>query len=231
MQGLPFACKVLLTSPGAQVSWNRDPTPVRRHTPHAPVLARGSAGPRQCVTRVATSLPHRSLTPDPCRGPAARPLSDRRTPCASVSRVSIALAALWRWHSPPAATATDEPTAATASKAAGNGKLVIWADDQRSAALKPFAEQFGKENGVTVEVKEISKDQQTDLRHRLAAGQRPGHHGRRARLDRQPGAERRHRPGAADRGAEGRVPRDRDQGRHLQRPDSTACRTRSRTSP
>ncbi|MBB5870431.1 arabinogalactan oligomer/maltooligosaccharide transport system substrate-binding protein [Allocatelliglobosispora scoriae] len=54
---------------------------------------------------------------------------------------------------------TDEPTA-TPSKDKGNGKLVIWADQKRTAALKPFADQFGKENGVTVEVKEISENQQ-----------------------------------------------------------------------
>jgi len=49
---------------------------------------------------------------------------------------------------------------ASATKAAG-GKLVIWADDKRSAALKPFAEKFGQENGVSVTVQAISKDQQT----------------------------------------------------------------------
>ncbi|GAA4589322.1 arabinogalactan oligomer/maltooligosaccharide transport system substrate-binding protein [Actinoplanes octamycinicus] len=47
------------------------------------------------------------------------------------------------------------------SAAAAGGELVIWADDKRSAALKPFAEKFGKENGVTVKVQAISKDQQT----------------------------------------------------------------------
>jgi arabinogalactan oligomer/maltooligosaccharide transport system substrate-binding protein len=49
---------------------------------------------------------------------------------------------------------------ASATKAAG-GKVVIWADDKRSAALKPFAEKFGQENGVSVTVQAISKDQQT----------------------------------------------------------------------
>src|SRR5690606_36939838 len=38
------------------------------------------------------------------------------------------------------------------------GSLVIWADDKRAAALKPFAEQFGTDNGVTVEVKAVSED-------------------------------------------------------------------------
>jgi arabinogalactan oligomer / maltooligosaccharide transport system substrate-binding protein len=41
------------------------------------------------------------------------------------------------------------------------GELVIWADDKRAAALKPFADRFGGENGVTVKVQAISKDQQT----------------------------------------------------------------------
>jgi arabinogalactan oligomer/maltooligosaccharide transport system substrate-binding protein len=47
------------------------------------------------------------------------------------------------------------------SAAAPKSKLVIWGDDKRAAALKPFAEKFGQENGVTVEVQAISKDQQT----------------------------------------------------------------------
>ncbi|MCO1595212.1 maltose ABC transporter substrate-binding protein [Micromonospora sp. RHAY321] len=57
---------------------------------------------------------------------------------------------------------SDEPTANQSPKAAG-GKLVIWADDKRTAALKPFAEKFGKENGVTVEVQAVSKDLQTNF--------------------------------------------------------------------
>ncbi|HEU5110215.1 MAG TPA: maltose ABC transporter substrate-binding protein [Micromonosporaceae bacterium] len=52
-------------------------------------------------------------------------------------------------------------TGASASPKAAGGKLVIWADDKRSAVLKPFAEKFGQENGVTVTVQAISKDQQT----------------------------------------------------------------------
>jgi arabinogalactan oligomer/maltooligosaccharide transport system substrate-binding protein len=61
---------------------------------------------------------------------------------------------------------TDKPAATPKDK--GNGKLVIWADTKRTAALKPFADQFGKENGVTVEVKEISENQQQTF---LAASQ------------------------------------------------------------
>ncbi|MDG4760153.1 maltose ABC transporter substrate-binding protein [Micromonospora sp. WMMD710] len=57
---------------------------------------------------------------------------------------------------------SDKPAAKESPKAAG-GKLVIWADDKRTAALKPFAEKFGTENGVTVEVQAVSKDLQTNF--------------------------------------------------------------------
>ncbi|MFC0507939.1 sugar ABC transporter substrate-binding protein [Micromonospora costi] len=57
---------------------------------------------------------------------------------------------------------SDEP-ATKESPQAASGKLVIWADDKRTAALKPFAEKFGQENGVTVEVQAVSKDLQTNF--------------------------------------------------------------------
>ncbi|MET7670828.1 sugar ABC transporter substrate-binding protein [Micromonospora luteifusca] len=57
---------------------------------------------------------------------------------------------------------SDEPAAKETPRAAG-GKLVIWADDKRTVALKPFAEKFGQENGVTVEVQAVSKDLQTNF--------------------------------------------------------------------
>ncbi|SCL18540.1 sugar ABC transporter substrate-binding protein [Micromonospora inyonensis] len=56
----------------------------------------------------------------------------------------------------------DEPAAKESAKASG-GKLVIWADDKRAAALKPYAEKFGTENGVTVEVQAVSKDLQINF--------------------------------------------------------------------
>lgn len=43
------------------------------------------------------------------------------------------------------------------------GTLLIWADDQRAAALAPFAEAFGEENGVTVTIEAISQDLQTNF--------------------------------------------------------------------
>ncbi|HEX5540705.1 MAG TPA: maltose ABC transporter substrate-binding protein [Micromonospora sp.] len=54
----------------------------------------------------------------------------------------------------------DKPAAKESPKAA-DGKLVIWADDKRAEVLKPFAEKFGQDNGITVEVQAISEDQQT----------------------------------------------------------------------
>ncbi|MFB9237246.1 extracellular solute-binding protein [Plantactinospora siamensis] len=57
---------------------------------------------------------------------------------------------------------SDKPAASNSPKAA-TGKLVIWADDKRTAALKPFAEKFGQENGVTVQVQAVSKDLQTNF--------------------------------------------------------------------
>jgi arabinogalactan oligomer/maltooligosaccharide transport system substrate-binding protein len=58
------------------------------------------------------------------------------------------------------------PSASAASGAAAGaktaqGQLVIWADDQRAAVLKQFADKFGHDNGVTVKVQAISKDQET----------------------------------------------------------------------
>jgi arabinogalactan oligomer/maltooligosaccharide transport system substrate-binding protein len=55
----------------------------------------------------------------------------------------------------------DQPAGTASAAPAAGGKLVIWADDKRAAALKPFAEKFGADNGVTVQVQAISKDQQT----------------------------------------------------------------------
>src|SRR3712207_8470892 len=74
-----------------------------------------------------------------------------------VAALALALAA--------AGCGGDDEPAATASTPAPNagGKLVIWADDKRTAALKPFAERFGQENGVTVDVQAVSKDLQTNF--------------------------------------------------------------------
>lgn len=62
---------------------------------------------------------------------------------------------------------------ASTSPTSGGGTLVIWADDQRAAALKPFADKFGKDNGVTVQVQAISKDLQTNFVTASQAGKGP----------------------------------------------------------
>ncbi|MFG2040337.1 extracellular solute-binding protein [Dactylosporangium sp. NPDC048998] len=51
--------------------------------------------------------------------------------------------------------------------------LTIWADDQRSAALKPFAESFGKANHVDVQVQAVSKDLQTNYVTAAQSGKGP----------------------------------------------------------
>ncbi|MEV8518024.1 maltose ABC transporter substrate-binding protein [Dactylosporangium sp. NPDC051484] len=51
--------------------------------------------------------------------------------------------------------------------------LTIWADDQRSAALKPFAEAFGKANHVEVQVQAVSKDLQTNYVTAAQSGKGP----------------------------------------------------------
>lgn len=76
-----------------------------------------------------------------------------------VAAVALALAASGCGGS----DSSDEPAAKESAKAATGGKLVIWADDKRTEALKPFAEKFGQENGVTVEVQAVSKDLQTNF--------------------------------------------------------------------
>jgi len=66
----------------------------------------------------------------------------------------------------------DKAKTSTSQKPAG-GTLVIWADDQRAAALKPFADTFGKENGVTVQVQAVSKDLQTTFVTASQSGKGP----------------------------------------------------------
>ncbi|ROO51184.1 carbohydrate ABC transporter substrate-binding protein (CUT1 family) [Micromonospora sp. Llam0] len=80
-----------------------------------------------------------------------------------VRRTSVAagLAAVLALAAAGCGSSDGEPATTDSPDAAAGGTLVIWADDKRSAALAPFAEKFGEDNGVTVEVQAISKDQQT----------------------------------------------------------------------
>jgi len=58
----------------------------------------------------------------------------------------------------PASQSTQPSTPPESSPPAAAGELLIWADDKRAAALKPLADQFGADNGVTVKVEAISQD-------------------------------------------------------------------------
>jgi arabinogalactan oligomer / maltooligosaccharide transport system substrate-binding protein len=60
-----------------------------------------------------------------------------------------------------------------AGNTAPKATLAIWADDQRAAALKPFAEQFGKANNVDVQVQAVSKDLQTNFVTAAQSGKGP----------------------------------------------------------
>ncbi|MFI6454984.1 extracellular solute-binding protein [Streptosporangium amethystogenes] len=82
----------------------------------------------------------------------------------AVAALALAVTACGGGETPgeaaPSATAGTSVATSAPAKDKGNGKLVIWADPNRIKALKPFADEFGTENGVTVEVKEISADNQ-----------------------------------------------------------------------
>jgi arabinogalactan oligomer/maltooligosaccharide transport system substrate-binding protein len=56
------------------------------------------------------------------------------------------------------APASSAPAGSSGASAGSGSDLLIWADDKRAAALKPLADKFGQENGVTVTVEAISKD-------------------------------------------------------------------------
>ena len=61
-------------------------------------------------------------------------------------------------------TAAEETTTTTEPVVRADADLVIWADDTRTPAITPFAEQFAEENGITVAVQELPFG---DIRDRL----------------------------------------------------------------
>ncbi|TMR23562.1 maltose ABC transporter substrate-binding protein [Nonomuraea turkmeniaca] len=79
---------------------------------------------------------------------------------AALATLAFAATACGNSQSASPAAPSASASAPAATTGAGSGTLVIWADPSRVKPLKPFADQFGTENGVTVEVKEISKDNQ-----------------------------------------------------------------------
>jgi arabinogalactan oligomer / maltooligosaccharide transport system substrate-binding protein len=59
-------------------------------------------------------------------------------------------------------TAEEPEEEATEEVVRADADLVIWADDTRAPALRPFAEEFGEQEGLTVAVQEIPFDQIRD---------------------------------------------------------------------
>ncbi|GIG85667.1 sugar ABC transporter substrate-binding protein [Plantactinospora endophytica] len=53
---------------------------------------------------------------------------------------------------------SDTPSAEPSATAGAGGSLMIWADDKRTAALKPLVAKFGQELGVTIEIQAVSED-------------------------------------------------------------------------
>ncbi len=72
-----------------------------------------------------------------------------------------------------AAPSAEAPSAAPSAATGGAADLVIWADDLRAKALKPLADQYAAENGVTVRVEAIAKDIQTKFKTASQAGTGP----------------------------------------------------------
>lgn len=62
-------------------------------------------------------------------------------------------------------TEVTETTQAPEAVVRADADLVVWADDTRAAVVKPLAEAFGAENGITVAVQEVNFG---DIRDRLA---------------------------------------------------------------
>ena len=106
--------------------------------------------------------------------------------------------------------------------------LVIWSDADRATILKKYADQFGQEQGIKVQI-QVSTDVRKDFKAATDAGKGPdiiiGAHDWLGELV----PERRRRAAQPVRHRR-RLQSRRDPGVHLQRPDCTACPTPSRTS-
>ena len=65
------------------------------------------------------------------------------------------------------------PSEAASQPAAGGASLVIWADEKRAKAIKPLAEKWATDNGVTVTVEAIASDIQTKFKTASQGGTGP----------------------------------------------------------
>ena len=72
-----------------------------------------------------------------------------------------------------ASGAPSEAASEAASAGAGGASLVIWADDKRAAAIKPLAQQWATDNGVSVEVQAITENLTTQFKTASQQGTGP----------------------------------------------------------
>ena len=72
-----------------------------------------------------------------------------------------------------AAAPSEAAPSTAASAGASAAKLVIWADDKRAAAIKPLAQQWATDNGVTVEVQAITENLTTQFKTASQQGTGP----------------------------------------------------------
>ncbi len=71
------------------------------------------------------------------------------------------------------ASAEPSPSDSTAVPERGDADLVIWTDALKIDCVKPVADAFGEDNGISVEVQAISTDLQTNFVTANSAGNGP----------------------------------------------------------
>jgi arabinogalactan oligomer / maltooligosaccharide transport system substrate-binding protein len=74
---------------------------------------------------------------------------------------------------PSEAAPSEGGSPASAAPGGDAAKLVIWADDKRAAAIKPLAQQWATDNGVTVEVQAITENLTTQFKTASQQGTGP----------------------------------------------------------
>ena len=76
-------------------------------------------------------------------------------------------------ESAPASAAAPSEAASAAGGGGDGATLTIWADDKRAAAIKPLAQQWATDNGVTVEVQAITENLTTQFKTASQQGTGP----------------------------------------------------------
>lgn len=111
--------------------------------------------------------------------PSVRKVRATMTAAAAVSLVLLAsgcsssTAPAGGGSAAPAGSATAEAPASGAAPARGGADLVIWANGAFVEAMKPIADKFGEENGITVEIQTVATELQTNFVTANASGNGP----------------------------------------------------------